>query len=470
MHANWITDFLRATLLTGKRGLNITDWCHALVDALREAKPEHELHLFGFNRLPKSVSFFLASSSERAVQSQPVPVSLTRRSAELFLGAPLNGSGIRLLKEELPMTVIYQVGTPPKKQEIPFYDALCFDVDEYTIVAGLVLPEGTLEDFMSQEELAELTPLVRCHAIPLLEASTLRYLKARQDADVDQLLNLMRQSNPDLGQRFANGMPSGTVPIRTEDDSERFRSFDAGFLLHVAQEFRAPLTKMMATLDQLIELSQTSLGSPELTEIAQATRSAALLQQEMLRSLMNIATLCQPDVRPRLQPFPMQGLIRELYPAAVQIASRYQVEIKLQEYTRNIFVNGDQKTIVTMCERLFAFTMPFCQGGKLWIRTDDSPERVEKGFVSVEIEDSGTVPRDVSPAKLLSPEQLARLAHPRLRKGGGLLYQLIQLFVEKSGGRFRLSYGANDGFCANLVLPLISRAEMEKIREGEVGP
>lgn len=466
MHASWITDFLRSTLLTGKRGLTITEWCHALVDILHESKDEHEIHIMGVNRAPKMANFFLASSTERGVRNTPIPITLTKKTGELFLAAPTNGTGIRLLKEELPMTISYLSGTPPKKHEIPFYDALCFDFGEYTIAIGLVIPEGTLEDFFSTEEISELMPLVRCHAIPLLEAHTLRYLKAQQDADVDQLLNLMRQSNPEFGNRVSASQAG--IP-KIDDSEEKFRSFDAGFLMHVAQEFRAPLMKITATLDQLIELSQTSLGSPELTELAQATRNAALLQQEMLRSLTNIATLSQPDVKPRVAPFPMQGLIRELYPAAVQSAARHQVEIKLQEYTRNIFVNGDQKTLVTMCERLFAFTIPFAQGGKLWIRTDDNPERVEKGFVSIEIEDSGQVPRDVSPAKLLTAEQMARLAHPRLRKGGGMLYQLIQLFLEKSGGKFKLGYGSNDGFCVYLILPLIGRAEMEKIKEGEIG-
>jgi hypothetical protein len=461
--SSWISDFIRVTLLNDTSGGDISHWAMSLVELLRQHKPDHELHIFGVNRIPRLPNFFLGSSSEKFVREKPLVINVTQKTADLFL-APVS-PGIRVLQEEMPMTVIYTVSEPPKRVELPFYDAICFDTAEHSIILGLIVTDVTVEEFMTQDELAELQPLVRSHAVRLLESLTLRHAVKRHEEEIDSLMAMMRQSNPELAALNFKSPEQGFV-----EELSAEKKYEAGFLQHLAAEMRSPLMKIMATNERLIELSNTSLGSPELHELAQTVHFQVKLQDELLRCLANIAVLSAPDVKPRQGVFPMQGLIREIYPAAVQIASRYEVEIKLEEYTRNIFLQGDQKTLVPLIERLLAYTLSCCPGGKLWIRTYDSTQKVEQGFVCLEFEDSGDLPPDLNHATLLEADSLSKLAHPRQRRGGGLLMKLLDLYMEKSGGKLRLCRGEQKGFCVQLMLPQVSRSEMERIKAGEISP
>lgn len=465
MQNDWILNFLRLTLLNGQGVESLEQWCNQLLDALSGCKPDHELHVLGLNRLPRLPHFLVASSSEKLPEGRETLAVLGKRTAEALLGA--EGPGVRFVQQEMPMAVHYRALGPEgeaKTVELQFYDAVCFDGPEHTLVLALILTECEATEFLAPEELSELLPLIRSLAIPLLETATSRYQRLRTEKDMMSLLNLVQSSNPEINTEGVLRTDDTTFVEREADD----REFSPQFLLYLAQELRAATNTILATNEKLVEMCGTSLGSPELAGMAQTVQGAARFQSDVLRNLANLAALSQGPVRPQVAPFAMQAFIREVYPAAVQMASRFEVRIKLEEYTRNIFLHSDHKTLVRMSERLMHAMMQHCRGGHFYLRTDDNPEKVESGNVAIEFEDSGELPDAPPLHQLLSAEVLAAGAHPRLRRGGGVLLQLLQVFSEKCGGSFTLRKGDHGGFCVRLILPQVSRAEMEKIKAGEV--
>lgn len=472
MEANWINDFLRMTLLTRTRPLDAVGWSEALIDVLRDNKPDHDIHIFGVNRTPGLPNFFLASSSESRLRGRALPITVTKKTADLFLDP--DSGGLRVLQEELPMTVIYYADpsdesrdpdspAEQKKHQIPFYDAVCIDSETHSLVIGLIVTEVSVQEFLPVEELTELMPLVRAHAFPLIEALTLRHRYAKMEEDMKSLMAMVRETNPEAVASLSGQKGEEFVESGTED-----REWHPAFLQHVGQELGHPLTRVLGMSEQLKELSNTSMGTPQLAEIAAEIEGHALRQSELLKLFNHIATLSLGEVQPRKGVFPLQMLIRDIYPIAVEIAGRHRVEIKLQEYTRNVFLSGDQKTILGMIQRLMAFTIPRAAMGKFFIRTTDDPDAVEQGFAALEFEDTEKLPAEVSLAKFLDPEYIRSSNHPRLRQGGGMLYLLLSLYFEKCGGKVTITRGENGGFTVRIALPQVSRAEHEKIMAGEI--
>lgn len=467
MQTSWTTDFLRQTLMNGVAERGIHHWCAALVELLQEHKADHDLHLFGISRTPRDPNYLLASSQE-TLPGEPLRINFTEQTANVFL-APAQ-PGVRFLREEFPMTITYDVPNtePPKRQEVAFYEAICFDTADYSIIMGLIVHEGELEEFLPSDEMAELLPLIRSQGIPLLELYISRQVGEQQREEIRLMMSIMRESNPEIQKmNLASLGELISRPASIAAPTTNSHIFEAAFLQYIVQELRAPLAQIMAANDRVLELTANSFGNAELAELTNKARLASELQLSVLRNLSNVAALCQ-DARPRTGVFAMQQLIRELYPLAVERAAPYHVQIKLEELTRNIYVSGDRETLFRMAERIFEHVFPFCAEGTLYIRTEDNSDRVDHGFVVLEFEDTGEVPDDVPASALLNRQNVMAVNHPRLRRGGGVLFQLLGIYMEKVGGKFRLSTGLNGNFSIQMILPLVSHSEMERIKAGEI--
>ncbi len=461
MQSNWTSDFLRETFLNSDRGNSISHWAGKLIEALREAKPDHELHVFGVSRIPRTPNFLLGSSSEAYVSDGPLVVNVTPKTAELFL-APTK-PGVRMLSEELPMLVRYDLDHSDRRIDLSFYEAICFDAEHSSIILGLTLSEISVGEFLTSDELADLLPIVRSLAVPLLENEQLRSKAARMEDDMQAMTTVMRESNPELSKL-------SSVSFLPQSSSESSHGpWDAEFLQYCMSELKRTLDNVVRINGQQLEMSRTSLGSPQLHQMAVRVSNATESHQTIMKNVMSLAALSGRDVKPRQGAFPMQSLIQELYGVAVSVAEPFDTRVELDERTRNIYVNGDQATLLGMLERLIRNCAENARGGTIWIKSEDSADIAPEGMVLLEIRDDGKVNEEVPAYKLMDRVSLHHLDHPRLRNGGGVLYQLLDLFLAKSGGKFALRYGVNGEMCVQLMLPLVSRSELERIKAGEIG-
>jgi len=458
----WVTDLLRQVMMTGAVD-RIDKWGSAFLDALQSAKPDHEAFLFGVSRVPRMSNVLVAIANDTPHESDHLPLLyLTEQTVDIFLGP--RPAGIRLIKEEYPLSVSCEIPGSPKRREVAFYEAICFDGPQTSLVMGLVIPDGSVNDFLEPEEISLLLPLIRAHAIPLLELYQYRDMTRRQDEEIRLIMGVMRDST---GEASRLTLTQLLTPTPMPGNGREQTLAEAAFLQYLAGELRTLLNQILGTSERLVELTKSEATSHE---VAVTGHAAARQMRRILRNLANMASLAHPEVRPRRGAFSLQQLVRAIYTMATDECMGSSVRLKLEENTRNLYLSGDRETVLKMIERMIKFAVSFCpEGTELYIRTDDSPDHVEAGFVAIEIEDLGQNARDVNPAHLLTRSQLPTLQHPRLRRGGGVLFQMLQLYMEKSGGKFRITRGRQNGFCMQLVVPLVSRAELEKLKAGEVG-
>lgn len=461
MQSNWTSDFLRSTFLNSDHGNSISHWAAQLIEALRQQKPDQEVHIFGVSRVPRTPNFLLGSSSEAFVHEGPLVVNVTPKTAELFL-APTQ-PGVRMLSEELPMLVRYDLENADRRIDLSFYEAICFDSERASIVLGLTLTEMDVNEFLSPEEMGELLPIVRSHAIPLLENEQLRSQVHRMEDDMQAMTIMMRESNPEISKL------SGLSYLPQTSSDSATGQWDPEFLQYCSRELKQTFDQLQRISAQQLEMSRTSLGSPQLHDVAQRMAAFVDLHSSILRNMASLAALSSRDVKPRRGAFPMQGLLRELYGMAVGIAEPFGTRVEMDERTRNIYVSGDQQTLLGMLERLIRNCAQNARNGHIWIRSQDSSDVAPEGMVMLEVRDDGPVNEDVPAYKLMDRVSLSHLDHPRLRNGGGVLFQLLELFMVKSGGKFNVRYNVDGGLCVQLMMPLVSRAELERIKAGEIG-
>ncbi|CAN5261717.1 hypothetical protein BH09SUM1_BH09SUM1_27620 [soil metagenome] len=464
MHRTWISDFFRQTLSHGGSGDGIHGWSRTLVETLDEAKKDCEIHLFGVCRVKGMPNYLLATTEQKIPKAAPLKINVTEKTAEIFL-SPVQ-EGVRIIQQDLPMIMLYEIPGDPerKKHEIAFYEAICFDILDYSLVIGLVLSEGTAAEFLSPEEVAEILPAIRAQGLPLFELMLMRDAVVRLQEEVQLVMGVVRESSPEI-RKLSFGQPVTPPPI-SYSMSQNPQMAESAFLQYTIQELRAPMTQLIAANEEQIRLCENGSKDGKLLDLSRAVRSASAQQMGLLKNLGSVAALMHNDVKPRAGSFPLQTLVRELNQAGSELASGRGIRIVLDENTRNVHVSGDRETLFRMGERFMDFAFQSGTGADFYIRSDNRPERVEPGFVLLEFEDLSPGSSEMPPSQLLNRQNLVGTQHPRLRRGGGILFQLLSLYMEKSGGKFRLATGPNGGFAAQMFLPVVARPEREKTRSG----
>jgi hypothetical protein len=322
---------------------------------------------------------------------------------------------------------------------------------------GLTLTETPVNEFFTTDEMSTLHALVNSHAIPMLELDQYKWMNARKEEEIKLMMGVVRDSTADSRLPLV----TSSLPPSSSDPG----TAESGFLTYLTAELRQHNNSSLAAEERLLQMMQGGHGSPQMVELTNAVHNASLNSRRILRNLSNMASLSHPEVRPKKGGFAFPVLVKELAASAQLEAAHAKVRLVVEEGTRNLFAAGDRETIGKMFDRIVKFHLGFCRPGcEMFLRTDDNPERTDPGTVMIELEDNGETSREVNPANLLTRATLPSFQHPRLQQGGGVLYQLMILFFEKTGGRFRLARGLNGGFAAQILLPQISRTEMERLK------
>jgi len=438
----WVTELFRQTLMDSSSSGHVSKWSRKLIDLLGESKPDHEIHVLGISRKPRVPSFLVGSSSEKLPHGDAVQINLDEQVAQKLLASV--DRGIRVFSEDLPMIAYYYINEGQSKREVRFYEAVCFDTPETSIVLGLTLIDQELPDFLPQEELMEMLPLFVNHAIPLFDLLATEILRQRAEEEIMAFTEVLRENNPEVQQ-------TAVSELLSRNNQQNYQ-FGPKFLSYLMGELRTTCNQMEGCLN-----TSGVLGSAQPEAVA-SLRKTFQDHSRYMKQIANFASLAQPDVRPREGYYPMKNLVNELQHLASGFRAKYDVQIKVEEHTRNIFISGDEATQVKLCQQLMEFVLPHCAGGTLWIRTDDNSKVVDEGFALLEFEDSGEVPREIAPSALLDFNNLGELKHPRLENGGGILFQLLNVYLQKSKGRLQLSFGENNGFAVRMILPQVSRS------------
>lgn len=438
----WINDFLRHSVYTESERGQITVWSKSLIDALLEQHPDQEVHVLGVSRIPKMPNYLISSSSENLKTDEPVRIHMTEKTADLFL-APVE-CGVRMLKEEFPMTVYYDIGGDMSRRlELNFYEAISFDGDDSSLILALVLNEGSMQDFLPPEEVASLNPLIRSQGIPLFELHVYRAAHSLLEEEAKLMTGVMRDSNPELLRILPN--QRGDTEIYTDP------ALDTSFLQYAAIQLRMSLKDLMANIPgEERKVTRTNSG-----QLSISTQKDQSWHETLIKSFSNIATLLNPQVKPRIAAIKVTDLLRGLSTIAHRSAATYHVDLEVDEPPGDAVISGDQAAILRLCERLFDFTFPLCKEGKCWIR---AVERTSQNYFVIEIEDSGPIPTIPAPTMLLRNLNQYAQDHPRLKNGGGIIFKLLSVFCERCEGRSNLTLGMHDGFAVQLVFPLLTSA------------
>ncbi len=432
---------------------------------LAEARPEQEIHMFGVSRIPKMENYLLASSSENLPDDTPLKIKVTEKTADLFL-APTQG-GIRMLSEELPMTVHYDRPSSDgdsNRHELSFYEAICFDDGNTSIVFGLILDELETNEFLTHEETVEVLRIIKTFAVPLYELEIYKAKAKSLEEEVNLMAGGLRDSNPNLLKALQGKKEEEERPVVPTNKRGYQKILDPELFLYTAQLLRQYNDRILDHPTIKMELSSAYSMSGDST---QGLKESMDRQFDLVRNISSLASLLQPNVSPLIDPMPMQKFMQELNIVAHNAASRYHVNIELDPHTRNTYGSGDKDTLLQILRKLLDFTFAQNPDCHCWLRTEVSPQKVETGNILVEIEDDGKIPLNTPPQLLMS--RLGQLgdSHPRLKDGGALILKLLDLFMLRSGGKMKLDRGTHGGFTVQLIIPLVSRTQISKRRSVE---
>lgn len=463
-NVDWTSELLRRSLsLRGDKG-SIANWASDLVQVLKESKLDHEVFVFGVSRDLKTPNYLLGTSQEMIFQL-PIRITMTKRTADVFVG---HGKvEVRLISQEFPMSVNCHPEGEERQIPLSFYEAICFDCGDISIVLGLIVHDSDLSEFMTQQEIVDLHPLIYSHAIPLFDLYLLRSHVKRADKDVSLLVNLMRETNPDIA-KIQLELEMAHEEKKVLDDDEIDSSIGENEIFTVT--FIQYLTRELGThiADARQYLQQLAQQGPDARRIANSVQRGVAMQQNILRNIHNLAALANPEVRPLESTCSLAELAGRVQSSALRLAAPYQLTVKREDKVQDLTVKADLETLAKLIDRLLEYIAASCMQGTMWIRIRSEEESPVDGCATLELEDTAELPDGFRPEELLDTSEYLGSKHPRLTNGGGVLYQLLTLYLEKTGGHFRLHPGRSGGLVTAFLLPVVSDEKFSLLEEEEV--
>lgn len=430
----WIAAFAQAEDAVQDAAVPVRAWAKELMAQMTREKPDQEFHLLGISRVAKTPSFLLASSAAVAAQGEaPHPIHPGEKAAGAFF-VPTQ-RGVRVLREELPIAITFSTERDPdaRRHEATFYDAICFDTKDFSIVLGIEAGDADVDELFTNDEVLALSKVISQQGIPLLESHVLRVACAERDEELNLVSRLVRAGAVgDLSPMLLDGSSGRTTRnYFTEQVSQDYFEY---VIAQWRQSWNDVRQAMDSSLDDML--------------------SAMEQQDRMIRNLANICALLQPQVKPQIEIMGTDELINNVRDAAEGVAARCGIELTCdnQAATESIAVDGS--AVVKLCEKMLDYHLVFYPSSCVSISmvVADGADGVD--FVALRIEDDGSGDTDAA-----TPSNLRALdgGQPmRLRNGGGILYLLGSLLLQKGGGRFRLR-PMETGYCAELLLPRARR-------------
>lgn len=458
---DWTTELLRRSISLREGKGSIAHWANEFVQVLAESKPDHEVFIFGVSRDLKTPNYLLATSQELFF-NPPIRITMTKRTADVFVG---HGKvEVRFLSQEFPMSVNCHPEGEDRQIPLNFYEAVCFDCGEISIVLGLIVHDGDLEDFLPHQEIVEVHPLIYSHAIPLFELYLLRFHVVRADKDVNLLVNLMRETNPDIAkiQLELESAHEEKKVLHDEVVTLREEVFSIPFVQYVIRELGAHIADARQYLQQLAQ------QGPDARRISNSVQRGVSMQQGILRNVHNLAALANPEVRPLESTCSLAELAGRVQSSALRLAAPFQLTIKREDKIQDRTVRADLETLAKLIDRLLEYIAATAMQGTIWIRIRGEEESPVEGCATLEIEDTGLLPDGSRPEELLDSSGYLGMSHPRLANGGGVLFQLLALYLEKTGGHFRLLPGRSGGLAAAFLLPIHEEEKFKLLGDEEV--
>ncbi|MCC5876141.1 MAG: hypothetical protein JJU11_07995 [Candidatus Sumerlaeia bacterium] len=457
------SELLRRSLSLRSGKGNIANWASELVQVLEEAKSDHEVFVFGISRDLKTPNYLLGTSQEM-IFPPPIRITMTKRTADVFVG---HGKvEVRLISQEFPMSVNCHPEGEERQIPLNFYEAVCFDCGDISIVLGLIVHDSDLSEFMTQQEIVDLHPLIYSHAIPLFELFLLRSHVKRADKDVSLLVNLMRETNPDIA-KIQLELESAHEEKKVLDEdfdspTSDNETFSVAFVQYLTRELGTHIADARQYLQQLAQ------QGPDARRIANSVQRGVAMQQNILRNIHNLAALANPEVRPLESTCSLAELAGRVQSSALRLATPYQLTVNREDKVQDITVKADLETLAKLIDRLIEYIAASCMQGTMWIRIRSQEESPVDGCATLEIEDTAHLPESFRPEELLDSSEYLASKHPRLTNGGGVLYQLLTLYLEKTGGHFRLHPGRSGGLVTAFLLPVVSEEKFSLLNEDAV--
>ncbi|MEO8377172.1 MAG: hypothetical protein ABI579_05830 [Candidatus Sumerlaeota bacterium] len=426
----WVDAFAQEGVVALDAPLPMYAWATALVARLQHEKPEQEIHLLAFSRVPRTSSYLLASSAKNYLHDKPSKLHMNEKLADAFLG-PVS-RGVRIFREEMPLPVSFDLksqGGEAKRQEISLYDAVCFDTKDVSIVVGLVLTDIELDELFTNEEVAALSRVVFAQGAPMLEGFIFRASCAEKDEELNLVSRLVRSGA--VGD-IAHSSGENSLPRVTKNPFNENVSQD--FFEYIVAQWRQSWNDINHAID--------SSGADLLPAMER--------QDRMIRNLSNIGALLHANVKPQIEIMTVGEFADGLHEPASNCARRAGVALELDSPADAESIAVDAGALIKLCEKLMDFHFGYYSAENATITAEipEGPEGID--FIALRIADDGTVEDDAQ-----TPTNLKHLdggQAMRLRSGGGILYLLGALLLRKGGGQFRIR-PVETGYCVELLLP-----------------
>ncbi|MCC6546811.1 hypothetical protein IT570_06540 [Candidatus Sumerlaeota bacterium] len=425
--ADWVAGFAQQSASALESAVPIHEWGRLLAECLRQEKPDNEFYIIAFSRVPRIPALLLGSSAKISNSEAPPRVVADDKCAQTFFGTVARG--VRVIREELPLTVRYDGGNGETSawHELAFYDCVCFDTPDSCIVLGFVLDDLELDELFTNEEVLSLSRTIFAQGVPLYEAFIFRTACAERDEELNMVSRLVRSG-------AMGDFPSGEHAVPRGGRTPFSENITQDFFEYAVGQWRRSWNEINHALD--------ASGSDLLPAMER--------QDAMLRNLSNIAALLHPHVKPQIDVLMVSEFVNTLREVALNCAHAANVTLQVEDRAPDEPVAVDAAALVKLCEKIMwhHYGAYGATSAVLSAEMADGPEAMD--FVALRISDDGHANSEES-----TPSNLAAIdggQKMRLGNGGGILYLLGVLLLQKGGGRFRLR-PVETGYCAELLLP-----------------
>lgn len=242
-----------------------------------------------------------------------------------------------------------------------------------------------------------------------------------------------------LGQRNRALLVAEQATAAALEDIDRWRTT---FLQAVAHDLRAPLSAVIGSLATLRDPGDR-LPPDQRDEMLVHALSGAQRIRRILDDLLDMERIAAGDIRPRLQPTPLDQLVR----SAIHNVDLDQHHINVS--TEPVDVPVEAPKVERIIENLVAnacrHTPP---GTHVYVRVQR-----HSGGALLTVEDDGPgIPERVK-ASLFQPFHRGRPEHPVAHGSTGLGLALVARFTELHGGSVWVEDRPGGGACFRVLLP-----------------
>jgi len=239
-----------------------------------------------------------------------------------------------------------------------------------------------------------------------------------------------------------------------KEEAEAANRAKSAFLANMSHEIRTPLTSIIGFAEAIGEEVQALEDSPDEAELSQLGRFSRLIQQggtrlmETLDGVLNLSKLEAGRMELAEQPVGLAEEARQTVEEFRPKAQEKGLDLQVQAEEPPVRALADEGGVQIVLQNLVSNAIKYTEEGGTQVRTYQ-----ENGAAVLEVEDTGIGMEPEAVKSLFEPFRQSSEGLSREYEGSGVGLAVTKMAVEQMGGTIEVETEEGEGTCFTVRLP-----------------